>query len=372
MASSARNAGNKANTTARPYVAPTAERKMEKKLAAVEKSSLLLTETPVIGLTCKVNEKELGKGTMILHIGQTEGFHAQVAIHRPIGSVPGALATDWAITPKAQIRTLLQANNPFEGKTQSRVSNLKLEHGLSAGVLKKNAAGEITYPSGSIREAVLAKCRDLHDIHAKVEGGKPMKPIFSYASAADAKAEVAYLNSLADSQELKDAIDKETAPYREYETKDPVTGQSQVTMKWATGIPALQLPTVLMEVITTGRYDADKWDKLKEVPPKKASPFSIWGYTEGDVPPAKLENLAEKLREFAKIQKDYNLSVPQGQKAVLAETAEQKAQRIAKHAELQKAAHAVNEAEKFEYKPYLPYESTKDEPLVTPKSKKKK
>jgi len=345
---------------------------MEKKLAAVEKSSLLLTENPVVGLDTKVNEKDLGKGAVIIHMGQTGGFTTQVALHRPIGSVPNALATDWAITPKTQISTLLKANNPFEGKTQSRVSQIKLEHGISAKVLMKNSAGEICYPDGSIREQVLAKCRELHDIHAKVEGGKPMKPVFSYATSEHAKAEVAYLNSLADSQELKDTIATETAPYREYETKDPVTGQSQVTMSWATGIPAEQLPIVLMEVITTGRYDAAKWDKLKEKPPKKTSPFSVWGYVEGNIPPDKLAELSEKLRDFAKIQKDYNLSVPQGQKAVQAETAEQKAQRIAKHAELQKAAHAVNEAERFEFDAYVPYESTKDKPLVTPKGKKKK
>jgi hypothetical protein len=345
---------------------------MEKKLAAVEKSSLLLTEVPVIGLDTKVNEKDLGKGAIILHMGQTGSFTTQVAMHRPIGSVPDALATDWAITPKSQIGTLLKANNPFEGKTQSRVSVLKTEYGLKAGFLIKNPAGEICYPNGSIREQVLGKCRELHDIHAKVEGGKPMKPIFSYATSELAKYEIAYLNSLANSEELKTSIVMETAPYREYETKDPVTGQSQVTMKWAKGIPAEQLPIVLMEVITTGNYDAAKWDKLKEEPPKKVTPFAIWGYVAGDIPADKLAELSERLREFAKIQKDYNLSVPQGQKAVQAESAEQKAQRIAKHAELQKAAHAVNEAERFEYNAHVPYEDTKDKPLVNLKGKNKK
>jgi len=356
MSSTARNANRAANAMSRPYVAPTPERKLEKKLAAVEKGSLLLTEKPVVGLETRVNEKELGKGSMILHIGQTDGLTAQMAICRPIGDVPDALASDWTFIPKAQIGNLLGQKNPFEGKTQQRVTQLKVEHGLKVGVLMKNANGEICYPDGAIREKVLADCRVLHDIHASVDGGKPMKPIFSYATAAHAMAEVAYLNSLATSDELKVAIDTETAPYREHETKDPVTGQKQVTMSWARGIPYEVLPTVLMDVIHTGSYNASKWDALKVEAPKKASPFAIWGYGEGSVPPDKLAALTEKLREYAKIRKDYNLSVPQGQKAVREETAEQKRQRLDKHQELQKATRDVNAIERFEYKAFIPFE----------------
>lgn len=356
MSSTARSANRGANTTARPYSAPTPERKLEKKLAAVEKGSLLLTEKPIAGLETRVNEKELGKGAMILHIGQTDGLTAQMAICRPIGDVPDVLASDWTFIQKAQIGNLLGQKNPFEGKTQQRVTQLKVEYGLKMGVLTKNPTGEICYPDGAIREKVLAECRVMHDIHASVDGGKPMKPIFSYATAAHAKAEADYLNSLAMSEELKMQIDTETIPYREHETKDPVTGQKQVAMSWARGIPPEVLPTVLMDVIHTGSYNAGKWDALKVEAPKKASPFAIWGYRDGSVPPDKLAALTEKLREYAKIRKDYNLSVPQGQKAVREETDEQKRQRLDKHQKLQDATRDVNAVERFEYKAFVPYE----------------
>jgi len=353
MSSYARGNPN-GDTTKRSYTAPTPERKLEKKIAALEKSSLFLTEQPIVGLTTSVNEKELGKGTTIFHLGQTGGFTAQMAIHRPIGSVPNSLASDWALTPKAILGNFLGADNPFEGKTQQRVTKLKLDAGLAAGVLHKNPAGEICYPDFSIREKVLAESRAMHDIHASVDGGKPMKPIFVYGTAAHAEAEVNYLNVLKNSSTLKNAIDTETLSYREHETMDPVTGQKQVPMMWARGIPPGVLPQVIMDVISTGSYNADRWDKLKVEASKKASPFAIWGYTKGSIPPDKLSVLTEKLREYAKIRKDYNLSVPQGQKAAKAETGEQRSQRLAKHHELQKAVRDVNMAERFEYDPFRP------------------
>jgi len=279
------------------YTAPTTEQKLAKKLASLEKGCLLLTDKTVHGLSTSVNEKELGKGTVILHLGQTDGFTAQMAIHRPIGSVPDALVSDWALTPKAMIGNFLGAENPFEGKTQKRVTKLKLDVGLEAGVLMKNTAGEICYPDGSVREKILADARAMHDLHAKVDGGKVMKPIFVYATSAHAKAEADYLNTLAKSNALKVAIDTETLPYREHETMDPVTGQKQVTMKWARGIPPSVLPQVLMDVILTGRYDSDRWDKLKVEDPKKSAPVAVWGYSSGSIPPDKLTNLTDKLRE---------------------------------------------------------------------------
>jgi len=344
------------NRTARPYVAPTAERRLEKKLAAVEKSSLVLTEKPVAGLTTRVNEKELGKGAMVIHMGQTDGNTIQLAIHRAIGSVPNALATTWNITPKSQISTLLGAKNPFEGKTQQRVSALKVEYGVSQKVLLKNPDGQITYPDGVIRDVALADARKFSELHASVEGSKTLKPAFLYGGPAVATAELRYLNTLAQSQELQAKIDSETAPYLSYETKDPVTGQTQVAMSWAEGLPPEQLPIVLMDVITTGSYNASKWDVLKEKPARKSTPFSVWGYVEGHVPPDKLARLKEMLLEYAKIRKDYNLSVPQGQKAELAETNDQKAKRLSLHVDLQMAVKRVNEAERFEVKPYVPYD----------------
>jgi hypothetical protein len=324
---------------------------LEKKLVAAERSSQLMTEQTINGLSAKLNENDLGKGAMVFHIAQQGGIATQMLVHRPIGNTPDAVATDWALTPKGLIGNLLGGvENPFEKKTGERVSALKVEHGIAASLLKRNAAGLITYPDGTVRAVALDECRKLFDIHKSVEGGEAMTPAFCYGSIAVYAAETAYLNSLAKSPELQDAIQKETLSYRMHETRDPVTGQSQVTMKWASGIPREQLLTVFMEVISTGQYNAAKWDPIKEYPSKKTDPFAIWGYDKGVIPADKLDILKKALLEYAKLRKEHNVLMPQGQKAKDSETAEQKATRIAKHNEMQKAANAVNKAEKFGFK----------------------
>ena len=350
MSGYSRNISRAGNAKGTNYTPPSAERKLEKKLAAAERDCHLLTETPVTGLSVKVNENNLGKGAMIIHMGQMEGFTAQLAIHRPIGNVPSEVVTDWALSNKTSIGNLIGQGNPFEKKTQQRVSEIKLAHGLKTGTLKNNDAGAICYPDGTVREKMLAKCRELHDIHKSVEGGKPMRPIFVYGSTAVMTQEMNYLNALATSPELKAAIDTETLQYREHETKDPITGQSQVTMDWAKGIPPEQLPIVLMEVITSGHYNATKWDKVKVLPAQKPDPFAVWGYKDGFVPQDRIVELSKHLENYAKLRKEHNVLLPQGQKAKDAETGEQKATRLAKHEELQQAAKLVNNVEKFKFK----------------------
>jgi len=350
MSGTSRNISRAGNAKGTSYTPPSAERKLEKKLAAAERDCHLLTETPVVGLSVKVNEGNLGKGAMIVHMGQEGGFTAQLAIHRPIGSIPSEVVSDWALSNKTSIGNLIGQGNPFEKKTQQRVSELKLAHGLKTGTLINNDAGIVCYPDGTVREKMLARCRELHDIHKSVEGGKPMRPIFVYGSSAVLTQEMDYLNALASAPELKAAIDTETLQYREHETKDPITGQSQVTMKWAKGIPPEQLPIVLMEVITSGRYDATKWDKVKVLPEQKPDPFTVWGYKEGLVPQDRIVELSKHLDSYAKLRKEHNVLLPQGQKAKDAETGEQKAIRLAKHEELQQAAKHVNNVEKFKFK----------------------
>jgi len=349
MSGNARNISRSGNAKGNNYTPPTTERKLEMKLAAAERRNQLLTEAPVNGLEAKVNEKDLGKGAMVFHIGQTGGFTAQMVIHRPIGGVPDGVASDWALTSKASITNLIGQGNPFEKKTQERVSELKIEHGLKVGVIKKNAAGLITYPDGTVREEALKKCREMHDIHKSVEGGKPLRPIFVYGQTSVMNQEADYLNALAKSPELKVAIDIETAQYREYETRDPVTGQRQVTMKWAKGIPPEQLPIVLMEVITNGYYDSEKWDKVKILPAQKTDPFAIWGYKDGFVPQDSITRLIKCLEKYRDARKEYNALLPKGKKEREAETSEQKAARQSKHETLQAAAKNVNDAEKFKY-----------------------
>jgi len=362
MNGSTRNISRSGNAKGTSYTPPSAERKLEKKLAAAERDCHLLTETPVTGLSVKVNENNLGKGAMIVHMGQMDGFTAQLAIHRPIGNIPSEVASDWALSNKTSIGNLIGQGNPFEKKTQQRVGEIKLALGLKTGTLINNDTGKVCYPDGTIREQMLARCRDLHDIHKSVEGGKPMRPIFVYGSTAVMTQEMNYLNALANSPELKAAIDTETLQYREHETKDPITGQSQVTMKWAKGIPPAQLPIVLMEVITTGHYDAAKWDQVKVLPAQKPDPFAVWGYKEGLIPQDRIVELSKYLDIYAKLRKEHNVLLPQGQKAKDAETAEQKAIRLAKHEELQQAAKHVNNVEKFKFKlpeHYIPKVSVK-------------
>lgn len=271
-----------------------------------------------------------------------------MVMHRPIGNTPDGLASDWAFTSKGQLVHFIGgATNPFEKKTAERVSAIKVDFGIQKGLLKRASDGRIMYPNGTVRNVALDECRVLHDIHKSVEGGAPMTPIFVYGGIEVQGFESAYLNALANSPEVQAAIAKETVSYRAHETKDPVTGQAQVTMKWANGLPADQLLTVLMDVITTGSYNAAKWDPIKEIAPKKADPFATWGYTEGAIPQDKLAVLKKNLLEYAKLRKEHNVLKPQGAKAVQEETDQNKTDRRNKHNEMQKAAQAVNASEKF-------------------------
>jgi len=351
MSASSKNISRTGNAKGNQYAPPSTERKLEKKLAAAERGSALMTEQPVVGLSAKLKDKDLGKGAMVFHIAQQDGSSAQMLIHRPIGNTPDAVATDWALTPKGLVDNFLGgAVNPFEKKTTERVTKIKIDYGIAGGFLKRNTAGLITYPDGVVRNVALDECRTLFEIHKSIEGGEPMSPSFCYGSLSVYNAESNYLNALVNSPDVLAAIEKETASYRSHETRDPVTGQAQVTMKWASGIPKEQLLTVFMEVVTTGSYNAAKWDPIKENPPKKADPFSVWGYTGGSIAQDKLDILKKALLEFAKLRKEHNVLLPQGQKAKDDETAEQKATRIAKHGEMQKAAQTVNKAEKFGFK----------------------
>jgi hypothetical protein len=350
MSGSSRNISRAGNAKGTNYTPPSAERKLEKKLAAAERDCQLMTATPVTGLKVEVNEKVLGDGAMILHIGQVGGLTAQMVIHRPIGNAPIDVVSDWALSNKTSISNLIGQGNPFEKKTQQIVTELKINHGLKAGTLIKNESGFIAYPDGTVRDTMLTRCRELHDTHKSVEGGKPLRPIFVYGSTAVMQQEMDFLNSLAAAPGLEATVDAETVQYREYETKDPVTGQSQVTMNWAKGIPHEQLPIVLMEVITLGKYDSAKWDKVKVLPEQKPHPFTIWGYKQGDVPQDKIVELSKAIDNYAKLKKEHNVLLPKGQKERNSETAEQKVSRLAKHEELQQAAKLVNNVEKFKRK----------------------
>jgi len=348
---SAPAAAKKGNNTARPYTAPTPERRLEKKLAASERKQSLLTEEEVPKLLVKCNEGIYGKGAMVLHMGQNGENAAQLILHRTLGSVPTAQMSSWYLTPKGVAKNLVGMENPYTEKTQQSVSILKQQAGLRANSVKiLTATGKLVFPSGVAREDFLEECRKLADIHKKVEGGKPLIPTFAYGAPAQQAEEIAYLNALATDKKLQEDIVEKTRLYNDWEAVDPQTGVKQVPIQWAEGIPASQIDIVLMDVIRKGAYSPD-WDMVKEKTVKKVAPFASWGYIPGHYPVTQHKQLIEALNEFAKARRDY-MEVKEGTNL----SDEQKAQKKALHEAYQQANKRVNEVERFDYQPHTSYD----------------
>jgi len=322
---------------------------LEKKLASAQKAGAILSERVIVDLSTSTSAA-LGKGAMILHIGQTDGLTKQLAIHRPIGTTPKATEADWVMSPKAQIPGFIEGReNPFYKKTSEAVSNIKLTAAKAAGVLKENPDGRITYPDGTIRDEGLKKATELAEEHRKVQGAKIFTPTFTYGPPNVQKGERDYLNFVANNPEVQAKIHDAARQHDAYETQDPSTGQTQIALGYLSGIPEDSVQMVIMDVVRTGSYNAAKWDLLKVKPLVKDSPFASWAYSEGNMPQDKMNALKDTIQAHTKLRKEYHALTPQGKAAVAAETADQKKIRAAKLVELNKAVHDVNEAEKFKF-----------------------
>jgi len=331
-----------------PYVRPTLERTLEKKVAAAQRAGATMTEKHVVDLTTSLPDKVLGKGSLALHIGQDDGITRQLIIHRPVGTDPKATESDWVLSTKAQISGFLEAKaNPYHQKTQEAVSKIKISAALKAKVLIENADGQITYPSGELREKGLKDAGDIAEMHGKVQGCKKFAPTFVYATPSVQEGERTFLNFCATDPEVQKELALATKQHDAHVTKDPATGGTQVMPPYLKGVPPKHLLEVVLEVIRIGSYDAAKWDPVKVVPKVKDSPFTVWKYSNGNIPQDKMAKLKEEILKHAKLFKELNALIPRGKEAVAAETKEQLTARQAKEAEVSNAIHDVNEAEKF-------------------------
>lgn len=331
-----------------PYVRPTPERILEKKVASAQRAGATMTEKHVTDLVTDLPEKVLGVGSLVLHIGQDEGITRQMVMHRPIGTDPKATMSDWVLSTKAQIPGFLEEKaNPYHQKTQEAVSKIKLNAALKAKILVENADGQITYPGGELREDGLKKAGELAEAHGKIQGCKKWAPTFVYATPSVQEGERNFLNFCADNAQVQKDILAASKQHDAHVTTDPATGATQVMPPYLKGIPPKQLLAVVLDVVRTGSYDAAKWDPVKEIPKTKESPFTVWKYSAGNVPQDKMATLKDKILKHAKLKKELNGLTPRGKEAIAAETKEQLAIRQAKDAELSAAVHEVNEAEKF-------------------------
>jgi hypothetical protein len=180
---------SKGMTPTGAYKPPTAEKKLEKQVAALRKNMFQLSTTP--GPYEVRKDERIGDYMVIVNGMAGYGVVNHLILHRLIGTDHGIdKEKAWVLSKASDVPGFLQNQDfPGEKKAFARFNEIRTQVAVQKGKIKIDSFGTETYPDGTNRKDVLDIAREASAQHAKVAGGNHFGDWTLYLSSKIAKME---------------------------------------------------------------------------------------------------------------------------------------------------------------------------------------